>query len=132
MIDVNKENFAITKVGSEDIEIICIYRSQDGNMSHIIENLRSLINWSTTTIVIGDINICNKDKPDNEMKKILTDREFKLVISAPTHILGGHIDHAYILNVGNYVESPIVEIIPKYYSDHDAICIAWRKINLSN
>ena len=61
------------------------------------------------------------------MKTYLTDRKFKLLVSAATHIEGGHIDHAYAMNVGNYAENPIVEIHPKYYSDHEAICISWRK-----
>ena len=32
------------------------------------------------------------------------------------------------MNMGDFVETPDIEIIPKYYSDHDSICIAWRKL----
>ena len=32
------------------------------------------------------------------------------------------------MNMGNFVETPDIEIVPKYYSDHDAICIAWKKL----
>ena len=41
---------------------------------------------------------------------------------------GGHINHAYVLNIGNFEDTPEVELIPKCYSDHDAICISWKKL----
>jgi hypothetical protein len=33
------------------------------------------------------------------------------------------------MNMGNFEETPDIEIIPKYYSDHDSICIAWKKLD---
>ena len=36
-----------------------------------------------------------------------------------------------IENVGgklNYCKDPEIMLIPKYYSDHDAICITWQKL----
>ena len=86
---------------------------------------------SKSTLVIGDMNIFNKKNPENELKTFLEDNKFKLMVKKPDHIDGGHIDHAYILNMGNLVETPEVEIIPKYYSDHDAICISWKKVDFS-
>ena len=44
-----------------------------------------------------------------------------------THIEGSHIDHTYILNKGNYEMEPNIELAPKYYSDHDALCISKYK-----
>ena len=78
------------------------------------------------------MNICNKEKPENKLKRYLEDIGFELIVRKATHIDGGHIDHAYIINKKNYVETPVVEIIPKYYSDHDAICISWMKISTTN
>ena len=75
------------------------------------------------------MNICNKKHPRNELKTFLEDNKFIQIVKRATHIDGGHIDHAYILNMGNLVETPDVEIIPKYYSDHDAICISWKKVD---
>jgi hypothetical protein len=74
------------------------------------------------------MNICNKKKSQNKLKTYLEDKTFKQIIKKATHIDGGHINHAYIKNIGNFVETPNIEIIPKYYSDHDAICISWKKI----
>ena len=64
----------------------------------------------------------------NELRKYLEDRTFKQVINRATHIDGGHLNHLYIMNKGNFVESPVFELIPKYYSDHDSICIAWKRL----
>ena len=113
------------------MDIIGIYQSRDCSLDATIKNLEKLINLEKTTLVIGDFNICNQKNQKNRVKTYLTDRKFELLVSTATHIEGGHIDQAYALNNGNYVENPIVEIVPKYYSDHDAICISWSK-NIDN
>ena len=127
VFDMNQEKLNLTKISSKEIDIIGIYQSRDCNIDSTIENFEKLIDFEKTTLVVGDFNICNQKNPENKVKTYLTDRKFKLLVSTATHIEGGHIDQAYAFNVGNYVENPIVEIIPKYYSDHEAICISWSK-----
>ena len=77
-------------------------------------------------MVVGDMNICNKKRSDNVLKTFLEELGIKESVKQATHIDGGHLDHAYILNVGNFKE-PVIHLIPKYYSDHDALCICFRK-----
>ena len=125
--DHNEENINITKIEAGEIFVIAIYRSQEGNMTKLIEKLENIMVQSKTTLVIGDMNICNKKNPKNALKKYLEEKKFREIIKKSTHSEGNHIDHAYIMNVGNFVEDPEVKIIPKYYSDHDAICITWSK-----
>ena len=112
----------------EDLDIITVYRSTDGNLGRLVNKLEDIINISKSTLVIGDMNICNKKMPTNELRKFLEDKTFKQVINKATHIEGGHLNHVYIMNMGDFVETPDIEIIPKYYSDHDSICIAWKKL----
>ena len=69
--------------------------------------------------------------PGNELRKNLENKKFKQIIKKATHIDGGYINHAYVLNLGNFEETPNIEIIPKYYSDHDAICISWKKVDMT-
>ena len=83
---------------------------------------------SKSTLIVGDMNICNKKMAANDLRKYLEGKKFKQVINTATHIEGGHLNHVYIMNMGNFVESPGIEIIPKYYSDHDSICIALKKL----
>jgi hypothetical protein len=126
--DHNEENMNITMIELEDLDIITVYRSTGGNLGRLVNKLEDIINISKSTLVIGDMNICNKKMPTNELRKFLEDKTFKQVMNKATHIEGGHLNHVYILNMGNFVETPDIEIIPKYYSDHDSICIAWKKL----
>ena len=126
--DHNQKDINITKIESDDLDVIAIYRSKEGSLSKLISKLHDIINMSKSTLIIGDMNICNKKMATNDLRKYLEDRKFKQVINRATHIEGGHLNHAYIMNKGNFVESPGIELIPKYYSDHDSICVAWRKI----
>ena len=125
--DVNDEHINITKMESEDMDVIAVYRSQAGSLRDLIRKLENLINLSKTTLVIGDMNVCNMEKQSNLLNTYLTSKTFKQIVSVATHIDGGHIDHCYIKNIGNYEERPAIEIVPKYYSDHDSICISWKK-----
>ena len=77
------------------------------------------------------MNVCNKKNPGNELRKNLENKKFKQIIKKATHIDGGNINHAYVLNLGNYEETPRIEIIPTYYSDHDAIYISWKKVEMT-
>ena len=110
------------------MDVIAVYRSKDGCVVKLTGILQDIINFSKSTLIIGDFNICNKKMPQNELKKFLEERKFKQIINFATHIEGGHLNHAYILNIGRFEALPTVEIIPKYFSDHDAICISWRKV----
>ena len=96
--DDNIENISISKVVSEDVDIISVYRSKDGCVKTLINKLQDLVNYSKTTIIIGDMNLCNKEKPNNLLRKHLIDKTFQPIINEATHIEGGHIDQAYILN----------------------------------
>ena len=129
--DLNEENISITKIESSEIDVIVIYRSQNGSFSMLINNLQDLINFEKTTLVIGDINVCSMEKPHNKLAIYLKNEGFKQIVKKATHINGGHIDHAYVMNKGNYEKEPCIEIVPKYYSDHDALCISWKKRNQS-
>ena len=125
--DHNEENADITKIESEDIDVIAIYRSKEGSLVSLIKKVQHIINYSKSTLILGDMNICNKKMERNEFKNFLEGKGFKQIINKATHIDGGHINHAYVLNIGNFEENPEIELIPKYYSDHDAICVSWRR-----
>ena len=126
--DHNVKDINITKIECEDIDVIAIYRSKEGSLDKLISKLHNIINMSKSTLIVGDMNICNKKMAANDLRKYLEGKKFKQVINTATHIEGGHLNHVYIMNMGNFVESPGIEIIPKYYSDHDSICIAWKKL----
>ena len=114
-------------IESKELDVVAVYRSNDGSFDKLIGKLLNILDLSKSTLVIGDMNVCSKKRPDNELKIFLEGKGFKQIIRQSTHIEGGHLNHAYILNAGNFEEIPAVELIPKYYSDHDAVCISWKK-----
>ena len=127
--DHNEENIDITKIESKDIDIIAIYRGQNGSLDCLIRKMQNIIDLSKSTLIIGDINICNYKMEQNELRKFMEEKNFKKIINKASHIDGRHINHAYILNVGNFVETPEIELLPKYYSDHDSVCVTWKKLD---
>ena len=128
MGDFNEENISISKMETEGLDIIAIYRSKEGCVSSLINKLQDIINFTKTTLVIGDMNICNRENPKNKLRTYLEENTFKLIVKQATHIAGGQIDQAYLMSKGNYIDEPDIELCPKYYSDHDAICISLKKI----
>ena len=125
--DIKKNGFSISLMRSDDLDVIGIYRSQDGNMQDIIQILDTLIIKPKNTMIGGDLNVCVLKAPNNIMTKKLEERGFLQVVKKATHIEGGLLDHVYIYeNVGF---TWVVEEFPKYYSDHDGIGVTLWKNN---
>ena len=60
--------------------------------------------------------------------KNLWGKEFKQGVKMATHIEGGHLDHVYINSHEKSKLAWVVEIFPKYYSDHDGIGLTlWKE-----
>ena len=48
----------ISKLQSAEVEVIIVYRSEQGNLTDLVEHLKTLINTRVNTVVTGDFNIC--------------------------------------------------------------------------
>ena len=55
--DHNQKDINITKIESDDLDVIAIYRSKEGSLSKLISKLHDIINMSKSTLIIGDMNI---------------------------------------------------------------------------
>ena len=120
-MNINCHGFSMSKIASKNIDVIGIYRSQEANDKDLIENLKMLIDEDKMTIIGGDINICVRTHPGNYITKSLKELGFQQVVTECTHIDGGVIDHIYLSQHVNTRSNWIVDIFPKYYSDHDAV-----------
>ena len=117
--EIQAERMNISKVASNSLDVIGVYRSNSGNLEDLIDILQSLINLQRPTVIGGDFNLdLHKDK-DNIMTQYLITVGFKQVVTKGTHIQGGLLDHCYIRLVGEHV----VELVPKFYSDHESVCV---------
>ena len=129
IIDANEEYINITKLEYPKLDVIAVYRSVEGTLESLANKLSEILNPTKSTLVVGDMNVCNIKRPNNQLKRVLEGMGFKEIVREATHIDGGHLDHAYVLNLGSLKEGTVVQLVSKYYSDHDALCII-LKLNL--
>ena len=57
-LEVRFEKLQITKMESNEVDVITVYKSEQANLSALLEHLKSMISPAKTTIVCGDFNIC--------------------------------------------------------------------------
>ena len=112
--NINSEGISITKLESDKLDLVGIYRSQEGSVTTLIEHLESLITKGKTTLVGGDFNICALGNPNNYITQSLKEIGFTQLIRKSTHIEGGLIDHIYLIEGKGSKISYSVEIFPKY------------------
>merc|ERR1712208_177044 len=126
-VNTKKEGFSISKITSKDIDIIGIYRSQNGNVVSLVGELQDMIDIEKTTVIGGDVNICALQKPRNHIMESLKEMGFQQIVTTATHKEGGAINHVYWRQGQNGRYELALEYIPKYYSDHDALCLSLKE-----
>ena len=126
-IDIKQDKMQITKVESIDMEIISVYRSEQGNPTELLTHIINMINTERTTVIVGDFNICYHMNRNNKISKYLQNTGFQQLVEEPTHIKGRHIDHLYFKPGKSFTEKPSIYRYTPYYSDHDAICATFGR-----
>ena len=121
VVNINREGFSLTKLESEKMDIIGIYRSQTGNVVDIVNVLTDITDNRRTTVIGGDVNICALTQKNNYVTASLKEMGFKQIVTSATHISGGAIDHVYIKQGSSTRFDWSLEYMPKYYSDHDGL-----------
>ena len=117
----NNDGFSLSKIESEKIKVIGVYRSQDGNMANLINEIRNLIDTEKTTVIGGDINICGLTQRNNFVTRSLEEMGFKQLVTQATHEEGRALDHIYMRQGKTTTYDWTLEYFPKYYSDHDGV-----------
>ena len=111
----------MTILESEDLCVICIYRSdQDKSLCN---QLAEVIPASTPCLVIGDINICSMAASNHEVFTMLKVMGFSLLVTEATHITGGHIDQAWLRRPLHKNEVFNTQLYSPYYNARDHDCI---------
>ena len=120
--DIKEHHFQITKLKSEFLEVISVYRSKEGLINQILNEISNLIDWNRTTLICGDFNICYNSDRSSKLVTTLEALGFKQLVQEATHIKGGLIDHVYIRKIGTS-ESVDCSLYSPYYCaiDHDAL-----------
>ena len=124
--DIKQENMQLSKFESSIIDIVVIYRSQDGNYIELRQNIESMTEGKKPELVIGDLNFCYQNHSSNPIKKYFNENDFSQLIQEPTHIEGNLLDHAYKRDTRQIYEYS-TETHSKYYSDHKGLAIIVKK-----
>ena len=123
-----KENkMQITKIESADLQVITVYRSDQGSTQVLIDYLEMMIDLEVATVICGDFNICYKANRKNRVTKFIESKGFKQLMQAATHIKGRNIDHFYFRQGGLIEEDPHIYRYSPYYTDHDATCATIKR-----
>ena len=129
-VNINEDGFSISKLEDQKLKVIGVYRSQDGNLTDLTNKLKDLVDTEVTTIVGGDFNICALEQGKNFLTVKLTKMGFKQIVMEATHINGRVIDHVYIRQGKQTRFEWTLELMPKYYSDHDGVGLTmWEERN---
>ena len=99
-------------------------RSATGAQEDLVDNLEQLINMEKVTVISGDMNICLDKHPNCLLSTALGDHGFQQLVTGPTHIAGGRIDHVYIRDPHSLLASFQLTPYTPYFSDHDGLCLS--------
>ena len=64
-LNTNQDGFCLSKITSSDLDIIGVYRSQNGNVMDIVTELQNLVDKEKPTVIGGDLNLCVLKHPKN-------------------------------------------------------------------
>ena len=117
---INKELYQMSRVSSGDLDVINIYLSRGASKAQFLQDLGTLAKGPKPCIIVGDFNIDLLKQPEDCITRKITSCGYKQIISSPTHVMGGALDHIYVKKpTKNYH----VEINFPYYSDHASLSL---------
>ena len=120
--DVKEKYYQITKLKSESLDVISVYRSQEGSIDQLLDTLTSIIDWQKATLVCGDFNVCYNQHRSNKLIETLENHGFKQLVQEATFIKGSLIDHVYLRECGTSTAVDCCLYSPYYCAmDHDAL-----------
>ena len=126
--DVKEKNYQLTKMSSEFVDVISVYRSQEGCIDRLLNTLSGVIDWQKTTLICGDFNVCYNQDRSNKLIATLENLGFKQLVQEATFIKGSLIDHVYLRECGTSIGVDCSLYSPYYCAmDHDALLTTVRK-----
>ena len=125
--DISEPNLQITKVNSNHLEVISVYRSKECSLPLLVEKLLRIFNRDKSTVICGDFNVCLKSSPNNALFQALKQQDFKQLVSKATHLQGGLIDHIYVRQTEHNTTCEVQHYCPYYTAtDHDALLLTLK------
>ena len=116
----------MSKFSSKNIDILAIYRSQNGNLANMNYEIEMMMQPDKPILIMGDFNYCQSELSTNATKKFLKQNNFVKLIDEPTHIEGNILDQAHLKDVGMNITAT-ASLHSKYYTDHKGIAVIMKQ-----
>ena len=120
---VNTNLYQMSKVSDGNVHIINIYISRGANKAEFLQHLGNLAKGSKNCFIVGDFNIDFLRNSREPIIKTITSKGFTQIITAPTHLSGGLLDHIYMKYPEHVIE---FHVDFPFFSDHALISIIER------
>jgi exonuclease III len=128
-VDIKEENLQLSKFTSDVIDLVVLYRSQNGDQNHLTLILEKLLDSEKPLLVVGDFNFCFMGNSSTPTKKYFHENHFQQLVQEPTHIEGNLLDHAYMRDMKR-VNKYKTEVHSKYYTDHKGVAILIKRFGI--
>ena len=112
----------LSKFTSGILDVIVLYRSQQGNKTEMNQLIKQLENAPIPLLVIGDFNFPYLEEGANCTQQFFKANKYSQLIREPTHIEGNILDQAYFRDEMALLEIT-AETQTKYYTDHRGIAV---------
>ena len=126
--DVTDSMYQITKIQSDEMDIINLYRSAGTDNAKFLENILGLISSEKQTFIMGDFNICYVSENSNQVFQVLRGMGFHQLVKHPTHIEGRMIDLVFFFSPDSSI-SYTVRQQAQYFTDHDLLHVVRGDLN---
>ena len=100
--------------------MVNIYCSKEANKGDFLRDLGRLAGTARPCFIVGDFNVNFLRNPKDPIVTKILSCGFMQIVTAPTHIGGGLLDHVYTKRLK--WEPEIILNFP-YYTDHAAVTI---------
>ena len=114
--DIKETHYQMTKIKSDSMTIINLYRSEGAVTTSFLDDLLSLLS-KEETVIVGDFNLCFVDQRNHQIFRTLESLGFNQLVKKPTHIKGRMIDLVF-----SKVSFEIIQQSP-FFTDHDILLV---------
>ena len=128
-MDITKPLYQFTKIVSEQLEVINVYRSEGAETNNFLNDLCGLISSVKQTMILGDFNLCYMSESFHQLFQALKGMGYKQIVEDPTSIKGRLIDLAFISPTDSDVFKKAHQQ-SQFFTDHDLIEIIEGKFNI--
>ena len=118
--DIKNPNYQFTKIVSESLDIINVYRSEAANSVDFIEDLIGMTDASKQTLVLGDFNICYLSENSHSVFQAFHIKGYHQIVKSPTSLHGRLIDVAFLSPSDSNVHYEARQQA-QFFTDHDLI-----------